>query len=120
MIASRELPHAARLREVFADAGIASSAALGVHLAALYGRDGGDGGMFQHARRVASISVFIATSLHIGEPLVGHIERAALLHDIGTLAIPSSLVCMSTNMNWRSKQVAVGRDGVTNPRIRCS
>jgi response regulator RpfG family c-di-GMP phosphodiesterase len=40
------------------------------------------------ARRVAATSVTIAGALHIGEPLLGHVWRAGLLHDVGALAVP--------------------------------
>ena len=81
--------YALRLAAAIADGGIGSSGALDVYLATLYERDVAT---FEHARRVAAASVRIATSIGIGEPLLGHIERAALLHDIGQLAIPHPIV----------------------------
>ena len=45
-----------------------------------------------HARRVAGASSALARALDIAEPLLGHIERAALLHDVGKLAIPQSIM----------------------------
>ena len=83
MMVGRELPQVVRLRSVFADAGIGSSAALEAYLAVIYGRDRE---LFHHARRVAWISVFIASSIGVREPFTGDIERAALLHEIGTRA----------------------------------
>jgi len=41
-----------------------------------------------HARRVARISVSIARTVELPEPLVEQVEHCALLHDIGKLAIP--------------------------------
>jgi response regulator RpfG family c-di-GMP phosphodiesterase len=46
----------------------------------------------QRARHVAATSVTIASALHIGEPLLGHVWRAGLLHDVGALAVPGVLV----------------------------
>lgn len=46
----------------------------------------------EHARRVASASSSLARALDIAEPLLGHIERAALLHDVGKLTIPQVIL----------------------------
>jgi two-component system, cell cycle response regulator len=43
---------------------------------------------YAHARRVARTSTAIARTVELPEPLVEQIEHAALLHDIGKLAIP--------------------------------
>lgn len=83
MMASRELSQVVRLRSVFADAGIGSSAALEAYLAVIYRRDPE---VFHHARRAAWISAFIASSIGVRGPFLGDIERAALLHEIGMLA----------------------------------
>ncbi len=80
---------AARIAEVLAEAGIASSVALDAYLAKLYGQNVA---AFEHARRVASASVLLATNLKIADPLLGHIERAALLHDVGKLVIPREIM----------------------------
>jgi putative nucleotidyltransferase with HDIG domain len=47
---------------------------------------------FEHTKRVADISVLLATCMGLGEPLLSTIERAALLHDIGKVAMPDSLI----------------------------
>jgi response regulator RpfG family c-di-GMP phosphodiesterase len=80
---------AARIAEVLAEAGIASSMALDAYLAKLYGQNVA---AFEHTRRVASASVLVASHMRIEEPLLGHIERAALLHDVGKLVIPKEIV----------------------------
>jgi putative nucleotidyltransferase with HDIG domain len=45
-------------------------------------------GAYAHARRVAKTAVAIARIVELPEPLVEQVEHAALLHDIGKLAIP--------------------------------
>ena len=80
---------AARIAEVLAEAGIASSLALEAYLSKLYGQNVA---AFEHTRRVASAAVLIATNLGIDDLLIGHIERAALLHDIGKLVIPKEIM----------------------------
>jgi response regulator RpfG family c-di-GMP phosphodiesterase len=80
---------ATRFATVLAEAGIASSLALDNFLGQLYGKNVA---AFEHARRVASASVLIATNMNITEPLLGHIERAALLHDVGKLVIPKEIM----------------------------
>jgi response regulator RpfG family c-di-GMP phosphodiesterase len=80
---------AARIAEVLAEAGIASSMALEAYLGKLYGQNVA---AFEHTRRVASASVLVASNIDIEEPLLGHIERAALLHDVGKLVIPKEIM----------------------------
>lgn len=80
---------AAKFATVLAEAGIASSLALDAYLGQLYGKNVA---AFEHARRVASAAVLIATNMNISQPLVGHIERAALLHDVGKLTIPKAIM----------------------------
>jgi putative nucleotidyltransferase with HDIG domain len=45
-----------------------------------------------HARRVAHMAVGLARALDVGEQDVSHIERGALLHDIGKVAMPDALI----------------------------
>lgn len=45
-----------------------------------------------HARRVAHLAVNLAMTLQIGEPQLSEIERAALLHNLGRLALPDYLL----------------------------
>jgi response regulator RpfG family c-di-GMP phosphodiesterase len=45
-----------------------------------------------HAERVARLAVNLAMTLQIGEPHLSDIERAALLHNIGRLALPDDLL----------------------------
>ena len=46
----------------------------------------------EHARRVAAISVNLAMALRIGEPQLSDIERGALLHNLGRLALPDEIL----------------------------
>jgi len=80
---------AKKIAEVLADAGIASSMALEAYLAKLYGQNVA---AFEHTRRVASAAVMVAAAMKISEPQLGHIERAALLHDLGKLVIPREIM----------------------------
>jgi len=54
-----------------------------------------DPGAASHAHRVARRSVNLALALHVEEPLVSDIERAALLHDVGRLAMPDRVLSAS-------------------------
>jgi response regulator RpfG family c-di-GMP phosphodiesterase len=48
-----------------------------------------------HARRVAHLAVNLAMAMQIGEPQLSDIERAALLHNLGRLALPDYLLTKS-------------------------
>jgi cyclic di-GMP phosphodiesterase len=80
---------ASRIAEILAEAGIASTVALDEYLSKLYGHNVA---AFEHTRRVASAAVLVATNLRIEDPMLGHIERAALLHDVGKLVIPKEIM----------------------------
>lgn len=79
----------ARLARAVLEARPASPAALDVLLAALYDRQPG---LLAHVRRVARFAE--ATALHLPVPDLArqHVVRAALLHDIGKLAMPATLL----------------------------
>jgi putative two-component system response regulator len=72
-----------------AESGIGSSVALEEWVSALYGRDRW---MWDHVRRVANISVQIATAMGTHPRMVAEIGRAALLHDVGRLATPAGVI----------------------------
>lgn len=80
---------AVTLGTTLTSAALTSSAALDRALAGLYGENVA---ALEHARRVASTALMIAEAMDIDYPLLGHIERAALLHDIGKLAIPRAII----------------------------
>jgi response regulator RpfG family c-di-GMP phosphodiesterase len=71
------------------ETGIESSVALKAWLADLYQRDGWTA---DHVRRVADLAVLIGTMLGVDSPTLEQIERAALLHDVGRLAVPDGLL----------------------------
>jgi len=80
---------ASRMRQVFADLEVASSAALDALLATISQRNPET---LAHLRRVGRYSVAVARTLGIEEPLLGDIERGALLHDLGKVAIPDAVI----------------------------
>jgi HD-GYP domain-containing protein (c-di-GMP phosphodiesterase class II) len=45
-----------------------------------------------HTRRVAEMTVYVATKMGLGEAEITHIRRGALLHDIGKMGIPDSIL----------------------------
>lgn len=79
----------AKLVQSFSEAGIACSADLDTSLAWRY-RD--DPWTLAHVRRVADLSVSLAMMVEADELSLGWIQRAALLHDVGKLAIPPAIL----------------------------
>jgi HD-GYP domain-containing protein (c-di-GMP phosphodiesterase class II) len=77
------------LRETFSDYAVASLASLKALLETLNQRSPET---FAHARRVARLSVPVAVDLGIEEPMLSAVERAALLHDLGKIAIPDAVI----------------------------
>jgi two-component system, cell cycle response regulator len=63
--------------------------------------------LLAHARRVAASAVAIARSLPLPELACQHVYRAALVHDIGKLAFPASLIDKDTP--FTSEELAVIR-----------
>ena len=47
---------------------------------------------YAHAYRVAALSVSVARALDVSEPEIATLERAALLHDLGKLAMPDAVL----------------------------
>jgi putative nucleotidyltransferase with HDIG domain len=81
--------NAKRLTAAFADCSVASRSALEALLEALNQRNPD---ALAHTRRVASFSVILAEALEVEEPTLSAIERAALLHDLGKIAIPDAVI----------------------------
>jgi response regulator RpfG family c-di-GMP phosphodiesterase len=79
----------AALVRACAESGVGSSIALESWVEALYRHDTW---AFGHVRRVADFSVAIATMLGISTSGVQEIGRAALLHDVGRVAVPPELI----------------------------
>lgn len=78
-----------QITEALAEIEMNSSASLEAMLSMLRARDARS---VDHARRVATLAVNLAMTLQIGEPRLSDIERAALLHDLGRLALPDALL----------------------------
>jgi response regulator RpfG family c-di-GMP phosphodiesterase len=80
---------AVRIGGTLTAAQISSSRGLQDALAELYGPNVT---ALEHARRVAVTAIRLSRALDIAEPLLGHVKRAALLHDVGKLAIPRAII----------------------------
>ena len=79
----------AQITEALGDLELNVGASLEAMLAILRARDPQS---YNHARRVASIAVSLGMGLKINEPWLSDIERAALLHNLGRLALPDGLL----------------------------
>lgn len=60
---------------------------------------------YEHARRVARHSVSIALVLGFKEPSLSDIERGALLHDMGKIAIPEAILLKPTALDDRETRL---------------
>jgi response regulator RpfG family c-di-GMP phosphodiesterase len=113
--------NAKRLTAAFADSSIASRSALEALLEALNQRNPD---ALAHTRRVASFSVILAEALDVKEPTLSTIERAALLHDLGKIAIPDAVIhkpgpLTSDELSVMRSHVQIGHDiAVTVPFLR--
>lgn len=76
-----------QLAEAFAELELYASSSIRAMLLMLEAREPG---AFEHAQRVARLAVNLALALQVDEPRVSDIERAALLHDVGRLALPDT------------------------------
>ena len=68
-----------------------------------------------HAFRVAEMAVDLATAFGVDEAMQAHIERGALLHDIGKIAMPDALMHKTGPLNEEEialirTHAAIGRD----------
>ena len=81
----------ARLAAALGAMRITSDEALDEMLSTLTLR-GGDRDAYAHAYRVAALATGVARSMDIAESEVAVIERGALLHDFGKLAMPDALL----------------------------
>jgi len=79
----------AQIAEALGDLELNSAASLEAMLAMLRMRDAHS---YDHAHRVAAMAVNLAMALRIGEPQLSDIERAALLHNLGRLALPDQIL----------------------------
>jgi len=79
----------AELSRAFAEMERASSATLDALLTTLNARNTE---AFAHAKRVARLAVGLAAGLRLEPRSIADVERGALLHDIGKVALPDSLI----------------------------
>jgi putative nucleotidyltransferase with HDIG domain len=97
------------LSDAFAKVREASAGALEALLVTLNTRNPD---AFEHTKRVADTAVLLATAMRLPEPMLATVERAALLHDIGKVAMPDSLIHKPGALT--EEEVAVIR---THPQI---
>lgn len=62
-----------------------------------------------HSKRVAAASRYIASALNLSEDEVDTIEIAALLHDIGKIGIPASILAKPTNQMLMKERILYER-----------
>ena len=63
-----------------------------------------DAGTMGHTARVVDMTLMLARAMHIDERDIVHIRRGALLHDIGKMAIPDSVLLKAaplTEEEWK-------------------
>jgi response regulator RpfG family c-di-GMP phosphodiesterase len=86
----QELEHRrAQISEALAELEMNTSSSLEAMLGMLRVRDPNSA---DHSHRVAKLAVNLAMALQISEPQLSDIERAALLHNLGRLAMPDELL----------------------------
>jgi response regulator RpfG family c-di-GMP phosphodiesterase len=99
----------AELSSAFAQVEVTRSGALDALLVAFNSRNPD---ACAHARRVAQSAVVLATAMGLSRTLLADIERGALLHDIGKMAMPDSLIHKAGKLS--PEEVAVIR---THPQV---
>jgi response regulator RpfG family c-di-GMP phosphodiesterase len=83
------LTRQSHLEEVIASQFVDSDEALDILLATLTATNPE---AYAHACRVSALSGGLARALDLSEPEIGTVERGALLHDLGKLAMPDALL----------------------------
>ncbi len=58
-----------------------------------------------HSQRVTELALRLAKAMGVGESELVHIRRGALLHDIGKLGIPDSILLKSSPLNEAEMQI---------------
>ncbi len=58
-----------------------------------------------HTRRVVQMTVDLAQAMGIGEDALEHVRRGALLHDIGKMGIPDSVLLKPGTLNEREWEI---------------
>ncbi len=82
--------------EESAFAAIGSDNVLGFILSALASRDPAT---FSHSRRVTEIAVLIAENMHLSAQQIRIIYEASLLHDIGKIGLPDTVLKKESGLN---------------------
>ena len=95
--------HLARVEEIIASVPVTSDIEVERLLAALET----DRQAVDHAHRVAALASNIAVAVGVRNPELGDIRRAALLHGIGRIAIPPTILCKTTRLS--EEEVAIVR-----------
>lgn len=67
-----------------------------------------EGDAYEHGRRVAKTAVDLALALGVKEPAVSEIERAALLHDLGKIAVSEALLQKPNALTPHERQTVRG------------
>jgi response regulator RpfG family c-di-GMP phosphodiesterase len=94
--------------------------AAGALMVALEARDGYTG---EHSDAVVTLAVAVAKRLGLDDERVAEVRQAALLHDIGKIAVPDAILNKNgplTEAEWRvmrthpisSEQIALGTEGL--------
>jgi putative nucleotidyltransferase with HDIG domain len=98
-----------QLSAAFAQVEVTKSGALEALLVAFNSRNPD---ACAHAKRVAQSAVVLAQAMGVSRTLLDDIERGALLHDIGKVAMPDSLIHKAGKLS--AEELAVIR---THPRV---
>jgi len=59
----------------------------------------------EHSKRVVEITMRVARALDIGERELVHIHRGALLHDIGKMAVPDSILLKPEGLTSEEREI---------------
>lgn len=86
----------AKVRAYAGELELSYDATLKALMAALEAKDDVTGG---HCERVAKMTVHLARQMGVSENLIGHMERGALLHDVGKIGVPDAVLKKPAALN---------------------
>ena len=104
-----------KLKEALADDGVAS---LGPRDAMLSMLAACTPRVHEHSRRVARLAVRLARALGVTEPEVLDVEQAALLHDIGKIAVPEAILNKPARLTAEEWQIMRQRVDIASDLLR--